>query len=217
MADLHGGNWTTALRTRVERDRLVPRLLADEQPVYVRSWVYLFGVATVAGLVVLVGSGLVLSAGGPSWHDTSRAGRLVDSIHWWGVQLFFGSLALHAVAQLLLATWRGGRRITWLLGGLAFVIALPTALTGYLSQQNFESQWIAAQVKDAVNAVGLAWLMDPFDVGRMLTFHVVLLPTALVCFVILHLLWVRRHGVCPPLGENGASSARGGPEHEATR
>ena len=78
-------------------------------------------------------------------------------------------------------------------------MAVPTALTGFLSQQNFESQWIASQAKDAVDAVGLGWLMNPFDVGRMVTFHVVLLPLVLVSLVALHVVWVRRHGVCPPL------------------
>jgi len=191
-------NWTEALRRRVEHDRLVERLLPSEQPAYVRSWVYLLGVATVGALVTLIGSGTLLAIGGPSWHRTSSVGRFVDAIHWWGVQAFFLSLAAHAIAQFLLRTWRGGRRITWVLGGLCFLIALPTALTGFLSQQNFESQWIATQAKDAINATGLAWLLNPFDVGRVLTFHVIVLPGLLVTLVGLHLLWVRRHGVCPP-------------------
>jgi hypothetical protein len=36
-----------------------------------------------------------------------------------------------------------------------FVVCIGTAFTGYLSQQNFDSQWIATQGKDGLNSVGI--------------------------------------------------------------
>jgi ubiquinol-cytochrome c reductase cytochrome b subunit len=196
-------NWTTTARTYLEAELPIERLLPSDQPSYVRSRAYLFGMATVAGLVLLIVSGTILAIGGPNWTHTSSAGSFVNDVHWWGVQLFFLPLAVHFLAQFVQATWRGGRRVTWALGAVAFLVALPAAMTGFLSQQNFESQWIAMEAKDAVNAVGLAFLFNPLDTGRMLTFHVVVLPVLLVGSVGLHLIWVRRHGVCPPLPPDG--------------
>jgi hypothetical protein len=72
-----GGGWTGALRRRVERSLPLEKLMADRQPAYVESWIYVFGVLTLTALCVA-----------------------------------FGACAF-------------------------------TALTGYLLQQNFESQWIA--------------------------------------------------------------------------
>lgn len=59
------GSWTSAVRDRLSR--LVPegQALPDRQPAYVASWIYVFGVTTLAALVVVV-SGLVLAMGGAS-------------------------------------------------------------------------------------------------------------------------------------------------------
>jgi hypothetical protein len=45
--------WTARLRRRVVQALPPDRLLPDRQPAYVASWIYVFGVATVAALVVV--------------------------------------------------------------------------------------------------------------------------------------------------------------------
>ena len=42
-----GGGWTGSLRRRVERDLPLDKLMADRQPSYVASWIYVFGVLTL--------------------------------------------------------------------------------------------------------------------------------------------------------------------------
>ena len=42
-----------------------------------------------------------------------------------------------------MAAWRGRRALTWITGAVAFLVSIGTAFTGYLSQQNLDSQWIA--------------------------------------------------------------------------
>ena len=47
------------------------KLLPDSQPTYVASWIYVFGALTIAALIVIVGSGMILALKGPAWwHDT---------------------------------------------------------------------------------------------------------------------------------------------------
>jgi len=43
----------------------------------------------------------------------------------------------------------------WMTCAVAFVVAVPCALTGYVSQQNFDAQWISTQAKDGLNAAGV--------------------------------------------------------------
>jgi ubiquinol-cytochrome c reductase cytochrome b subunit len=77
-------------------------------------------------------------------------------------------------------------------------VAVPTALTGYVSQQNFDAQWISTQAKDGLNSVGVGAFFNVTDFGQMYSYHVFLLPLIVVGLVAAHVLLVRRHGVVPP-------------------
>jgi quinol-cytochrome oxidoreductase complex cytochrome b subunit len=199
-ADDVRGSWTAALRRRA-LDELPPdRLLPDRQPAYVSSWVYLFGVLTLAALVVVIASGSVLALKGPEWWHHSSLGHFVNSMHLWSVELFFFFMVIHLWGQFFMAAWRGNRALTWSTGAVAFLASIGTAFTGYVIQSNFDSQWIATQAKDGMNAVGIGAFWNVLDFGQMLLWHVLLLPVAIGIIVALHLLMVRRHGVVPPIG-----------------
>src|SRR5258708_26184511 len=89
-------------------ERPLPRepLLPDRQPYYVGSWVYVFGVITIAALAWVIVSGVVLSFMGPQWWHDSRVGRFFNSLHFWSVQLFFIFMVLHLWGQYFMAGWR---------------------------------------------------------------------------------------------------------------
>jgi len=197
------GNLTARLRSRLV-DALPPdQLLPDTQPEYVRSYVYMFGATTLASFGLLIASGIVLALFGPGWWHVSRVGRFFNSVHFWSVQAFFFFMVLHLWAQFFMAAWRGGRGLTWLSGAVTFVVSIGAAFTGYLSQQNFASQWIAVQGKDAMNAVGIGAYFNLLNFGQMYTYHVFLLPAAVAALITLHLLQVRRRGVVPPVPPRG--------------
>ena len=80
----------------------------------------------------------------------------------------------------------------------AFLGSIGTAFTGYLSQSNFDSQWISGQAKDGLNSVGIGAFFNVADFGQMYTWHVILLPVVVVAIVVWHVLLVRKHGVVPP-------------------
>jgi ubiquinol-cytochrome c reductase cytochrome b subunit len=173
--------------------------LPTRMPVYVNSVVYLFGVTTLSALGALVVTGVVMSLFGPSWYHDSQVGHFVNSLHFWSVQVFFGALVLHIVSKYLMAAWRDGRWKTWMVGALAFGVAVFTGLTGFLSQTNWDSQWIAVQAKDAMNALGVGAFFNTMDTGQVLTLHVVVLPLLLVILVGAHLFFIRREGPVKPL------------------
>lgn len=194
------GSWTVRLRTRLSRTVPAGQLLPDRQPAYVRSWIYVFGVASLAALVFVLASGLVLALKGAAWWHTSSIGHFVNSMHLWSVELFFVFMVIHLWGKFFMAAWRGRRGLTWVTGAVAFVGSIGTAFTGYLSQSNFDSQWIAGQAKDGLNAVGIGAVFNVLDPGQMLLWHVMLLPLVVGVLVVLHVILVRRHGVVPPFG-----------------
>lgn len=68
------GSWTVRVRNRIVG--LVPagQALPARQPVYVHSWIYVFGVATLASLAVVIGTGGILALGGVTWWHVSSLG-----------------------------------------------------------------------------------------------------------------------------------------------
>jgi ubiquinol-cytochrome c reductase cytochrome b subunit len=156
------------------------------------------GILTLASFVLLVFSGTILAAFGPQWWHVSAAGRFFNSIHFWSVQLFFFCMVLHLWAQFFMGAWRDGRAMTWVTGAVTFVAAIGTAFTGYLSQQNLDSQWIAVQGKDAMNAIGIGGFFNLLNFGQMYGFHIFILPWLVAALIAVHVLQVRSRGVVKP-------------------
>jgi ubiquinol-cytochrome c reductase cytochrome b subunit len=191
-------SWTVAVR-KAAVDALPPeKLLPDGQPTYVASWIYVFGVASIASLIVIIGSGSILALKGPAWWHYTSVGHFFNSIHLWSVELFFFVMVVHLWGKYWMAAWRGGRTRVWITGAIVFLVAVPTALTGYVSQQNFDAQWIATQAKDGLNSVGVGAFFNVTNFGQMYSWHILLLPVAVVVLVSAHVLLVRKHGVVPP-------------------
>jgi Cytochrome b(N-terminal)/b6/petB len=191
--------WSSRLRRRALSLLPPGKLLPDRQPAYVASWVYVFGVASLAALGVAIVSGVALALGGTDWWHTNPVGHFFNSLHLWSIELFMAFLVIHLWGKFWMAAWRGRRAMTWITGVIAFMASVVECFTGYLSQQNFDSQWISASGKDAFNATGLGAFFNAMNFGQMLLWHVVLVPIVLVAIVGAHILLVRVHGVSHPL------------------
>ncbi|MFL6164310.1 MAG: cytochrome b N-terminal domain-containing protein [Jatrophihabitantaceae bacterium] len=201
--DDQSSSWTARLRQRLARTVPPGQALPDRQPIYVASWIYIFGVLSLAALLVVLASGIVLAVGGASWWHTSSLGHFVNSTHLWSVELFFATMVIHLWGKFFMAAWRGRRGLTWATGVLAFLGSLGTAFTGYLTQTNFDSQWISTQAKDGLNSAGIGAYFNVLNGSQMLLWHVALLPLVVGVIVVMHLVLVRRHGVVPPIDEAG--------------
>lgn len=197
--DVDAGGWTGALRRRLAAGLPIERLLPDRQPIYVGSWVYVFGVITIAALVWVIVSGVVLALFGPQWWHTTSAGRFFNSLHFWSVQLFFVFMVLHLWGQFFMASWRNGRAPTWMIGAVTFLVSILAAFTGYLAQQNLDAQWIGVNAKDAVNSGGLGGFFNVLNFGQMYGLHVMLVPIAITVLVVIHIVQVRMRGVVAPI------------------
>jgi len=190
--------WTVRLRRRALAELPPEKLLPDRQPAYVSSWIYIFGVLTLAALIVVLVSGAVLALQGPSWWHISKVGHFFNSLHLWSVELFMAFMVIHLWGKFFMAAWRGRRAMTWITGAVCFLGSIGTAFTGYLVQQNLDSQWISTQAKDGLNSVGIGSFFNVLDFGQMLMWHIVLLPAVVGIVIAIHLVQVRRRGVVPP-------------------
>ena len=191
--------WTARVRRRAMTTLPPNKLLPDRQPAYVASWVYVFGVASLAAFVIVIVSGFAIALGGPDWWHTNSVGHFFNSLHLWSVELFMALLVIHLWGKFWMAAWRGRRALTWITGVVAFILSIVECFTGYLSQQNFDSQWIATNGKDAFNAVGVGAFFNLMNFGQMLMWHIVLLPIVLIALIGAHVLLVRVRGVSHPL------------------
>ena len=203
-------SWTLSIRRFLQRSLPLKHLLPDRQPVFVGSWVYIFGVVAIAGLMWVVGSGVVLALFGPQWWHQSGVGRFVNSLHLWSVQVFFVFMVLHLWGQYFMASWRDGRAKTWMVGVVIFAFSIVTAFTGFISQQNFDGQWIAVNAKDATNAAGIGSFFNVLNFGQMYGLHIALLPMLVATLVGVHVLLVRVKGVVRPIEDKQTAQ----PSHE---
>jgi hypothetical protein len=203
-ADPDADMWTS--RVRRFALRLLPpgKLLPDRQPAYVASWIYVFGVATLAALGLAIVSGFALALGGPDWWHYNPVGHFFNSLHLWSVEIFMAFLVIHLWGKFWMAAWRGRRAMTWITGVVAFLASIVECFTGYLSQQNFDSQWISTSGKDAFNAAGVGGFFNLMNFGQMLMWHIVLIPIVLIAIVGAHVLLVRVRGVSHPLPKKAA-------------
>ena len=197
--DPDAGMWTSKVRRFALRVLPPGKLLPDRQPAYVASWIYVFGVATLATLGLAIVSGFALALGGPDWYHYNSVGHFFNSMHLWSVELFMAFMVIHLWGKFWMAAWRGRRALTWITGVIAFMASVVECFTGYLSQSNFDSQWIATNGKDAFNAVGVGAFFNVMNFGQMLMWHIVLIPIILVTIVGAHVLMVRVRGVSHPL------------------
>jgi ubiquinol-cytochrome c reductase cytochrome b subunit len=85
-----------------------------------------------------------------------------------------------------------------MVGVVIFLISIVTAFTGYISQQNFDAQWIAVNAKDAVNTIGVGAFFNVLNFGQMYGLHILLFPIAVVGLVAFHVVLVRLRGVVRP-------------------
>ena len=199
--DADAAMWTSRLRRRAVSMLPPGKLLPDRQPAYVASWIYVFGVATLATLGIAIASGFALALGGPDWWHTDPVGHFFNSLHLWSVEAFMAFMVIHLWGKFWMAAWRGRRAVTWVTGAVAFMASIVECFTGYVSQQNFDSQWISTSGKDAFNAVGVGAFFNVMNFGQMLMWHIVLIPLVLVALVGAHVLAVRVRGVAHPLPE----------------
>ncbi|MBZ0251748.1 MAG: cytochrome bc complex cytochrome b subunit, partial [Candidatus Methylomirabilis sp.] len=206
---------------------LVEFLRHKEVPVGVHSmfWYYLGG-TTLLFFTVQVASGILLlmyyqpgeATSYESIHNITTKvpfGWLVRSVHCWSAHLMIVSLVAHMFSTMLLKAYRPPRELTWVSGFILFAIALGFGFSGYLLPWNELAFFATSVGTDSVKSTPLVgeWLLHVLRGGpdvtintlyRFFALHVCILPLALLGLLGLHLAFIQRQGMAPPVGHRTA-------------
>lgn len=206
---------------------LVEFLRHKEVPVGVHSmfWYYLGG-TTLLFFTVQVVSGILLLMYYQPGEATSYEsihyittkvpfGWLVRSVHCWSAHLMIVSLVAHMFSTMLLKAYRPPRELTWVSGFILFAIALGFGFSGYLLPWNELAFFATSVGTDSVKSTPLIgeWLLHVMRGGpdvtintlyRFFALHVCILPLALLGLLGLHLAFIQRQGMAPPVGHRAA-------------
>jgi quinol-cytochrome oxidoreductase complex cytochrome b subunit len=197
--------------------RLVLHNFLYEVPAYANTIPYLLGAVTLAGLVILVVTGVLLGqfyAPDPDAANASiraimtqvRGGEVIRGIHVWAAHLTMVVLLLHLMRVYVTGAYRFPREANWAVGVALLGTMLALFFTGTVLPWDQEAIEALAHNVAFARLLGVfgGWFSPAFSshvplLTRLYMAHVSLLP--LVLFILLsgHLYLVRQHGFSPHL------------------
>lgn len=139
-----------------------------------------------------------------------RFGWLVRSIHSWSASLMVATCIGHMVRVYVTGSYKNPRELNWVVGMMLGILTLGFGFTGYLlpwDQRAFWGSTVGSEILGAIPWVGqtlLALLRGGPDVTgltlvRFYGGHVLVLPSLMLIFLVLHFIIVRRQGISGPL------------------
>lgn len=205
------GIWTTV------DARLALHNFLYEVPAYANTLPYVLGAVTLMGLVILVGTGVLLGqfyAPDPEVANQSiRAimaqvpgGAVIRGIHIWAAHLTVVVLVLHLVRVFVTGAYRYPREANWAIGVALLATMLALFFTGTVLR------WDQEGIEALEHNIGFAALVGVFGgwfsptfsrhvplLTRLFMAHVSLLPMLMFMLLAGHIYLVRQHGISGPL------------------
>ncbi len=151
-------------------------------------------------------------------------GWLIRSVHHWSANLMIAFVFLHMLRTFWHAVYKAPREMTWVFGGLLFVVTLGFGFTGYLLPWDQRAFWATTVGTDIAGSVPLVGdilrqlLRDGSEVTaltltRFFGAHVLIMPLALAAALGVHLYLVHHHGIADaphvPQAANGSHVSAG--------
>lgn len=136
-------------------------------------------------------------------------GFYAKSIHSWAANVMVISVLLHTLRVFITGSYKRPRELTWIGGVILLVFTFLFFMTGYVLPMDERSDFAMASLSGAfgwlraIPHVGgvFNWASD--SVGEALTgsywMHVIVLPIAIILFLLFHFYLIRKHGISGPL------------------
>ena len=137
-------------------------------------------------------------------------GAMVRGLHFWGASFLVVASVVHLLRVFLSGGYKAPREVTWHTGLVLLLLILGFSLSGYLLPWDQKAYWattVTINVARGTPVAGelLAQLLrggpdlGALTLGRWFSAHVLLLPGALVTFIVAHVYLMRRHGISGPI------------------
>lgn len=183
---------------------------------------YFFGSLSLVVLVLQLATGIFLTMfykpGAASAFDSVEFimrevqwGWLIRYLHSSGASIFFIVVYLHMFRAMLYGSYKAPRELLWLIGMVVYFALIAEAFLGYVLPWGNMSFWGAQVIVNLFGTIpvigpGLVeWIRGDYGIAdatlmRFFALHVAAVPLALLLFVMLHLVALRRTGSNNPDG-----------------
>jgi quinol-cytochrome oxidoreductase complex cytochrome b subunit len=184
------------------------------------GWFHTLGSATLTAFLVQATTGVILamyykpdpnSAYESIEHITNDVtlGWLVRGMHKWGSSVMVILLFLHMARVYVFGAYKYPRELTWITGGILFIMVMAMSFTGYLLVWDQRAYW-ATVVGVNINGTGPIvgpYLANFFKAGpvfgeqtlsRFYSLHMLVIPGGIFTFIFIHMWLVVRLGVTSP-------------------
>ncbi|OGT54585.1 MAG: cytochrome B [Gammaproteobacteria bacterium RIFCSPHIGHO2_12_FULL_41_15] len=183
---------------------------------------YLFGVFSLLVLLNQIITGIWLAmyytpTGAEAFDSVEQImrnvkyGWLLRYMHSTGASAFFAVIYLHMYRGIMYGSYKGPRELLWVIGMVILVVLLIEAVTGYVlpwGQMSFWATKVLISVFSVIPFVGkyvITWLQGDYNVSgitlhRFFSFHVVLLPLAIIALTLVHVMALHKVGSNNPEG-----------------
>lgn len=208
----------------------IRKFLTYPVPLYVhKNVLYSLGGLSLIAIVLQLVTGILLAF----YYDPSPAGAydsvdyityqlplgwLIRGLHVYNASAIVILIVLHMLRVFLSSAYKKPREITWLSGVIMLLLVLAIAFTGGLLPWDQRGYWatrVGTEIAASLPLIGpwVARLMrggaivGQATLTRFYVTHILLLPTALLGLIALHIQQLRRHGVAPPITERARKLA----------
>jgi len=137
-------------------------------------------------------------------------GWLIRGIHHWGANIMIITVFIHMGKIYFHGIYKNPRELNWVTGIILLTCTLSFSFTGYLLPWTQLSYWatvVGTEIPSALPVIGdyiKIFLRGGADVSqitltRFFAVHIMVLPAAVVMFIVLHIIMIRRQGISGPL------------------
>ena len=138
--------------------------------------------------------------------EEATLGWYLRSLHKWAATLMIASVILHQMRVYFTSAYQSPRELNWVIGMALLMCTLLTGFTGYslvFEQLSYWGATVAANISDAVPVIGrfskeMLLAGDTYNeqtLSRFYILHAAVLPTTIIILVVIHIAFIRMHGV----------------------
>jgi len=134
------------------------------------------------------------------------AGWLIRGLHHWGASAMVVLVVLHMLRVIYYGAYKFPREVTWTSGVLLLIIVIGFGFAGYLLPWDQKAYWattVGTRIAATPPLIGNTILLivrggeelTAVTLARFFGVHILVLPTALLLLILIHMFLVIRNGI----------------------
>ena len=197
------------------------KVLSKPVPLFALRWFYCLGGITAFLFVIQAVTGILLAFYYKPTPEAAyasiqfieaevRFGAGIRAIHHWAANGMIIMCVAHMLRVFIMGAFKPPRELNWVTGVVLLLMTLVFGFTGYLlpwDQRAFWATTVGSEIAGAIPVIGdlaliflrVGWDVTALTLSRFYALHVIVLPIALLVFMVAHFLMIRRQGIAKPL------------------